>query len=70
MMRCQFSLRLAYCMTYMYNKSQSQTNQSVLLDATGKPFSHGHLYVVLSLITISWNIRVILIRISITSKSR
>ena len=55
MMRYQFPLRLAYCMTY--NKSQSQTFQKGLLDATGEPFSHGHLYVALSRITISWNIR-------------
>jgi hypothetical protein len=56
MMRCQFPLRLAYCMTY--NKSQSQTFQQVLLDATGEPFSHGHLYVAMSRIRLSWNIRV------------
>jgi len=51
MMRCQFPLRLAYCMTY--NKSQSQTFQQVLLDATEKPFSRGHLYVAMSRIRLS-----------------
>ncbi len=56
MMRCQFPLRLAYCMTY--NKSQSQTFHQVLLDATGEPFSHGHLYVAMSRIRLSWNLRV------------
>ena len=56
MMRCQFPLRLAYCM--IYNKSQSQTFQQVLLDATGEPFSHRHLYVAMSRIRLSWNIRV------------
>ena len=56
MMRCQFPLRLAYCMTY--NKSQSQTFQQVLLDATGEPFSHGHLYVAMLRIRLSWNLRV------------
>ena len=55
MMRCQFPIRLAYCMTY--NKSQSQTFQQVLLDATGEPFSHGHLYVAMSRIRLSWNLR-------------
>ena len=43
MMRCQFPLRLAYCMTY--NKSQSQTFERILLDCIGEPFTHGHLYV-------------------------
>ena len=56
MMRCRFLLRLAYCMTY--NKSQSQTFHQVLLDATGEPFSHGHLYVAMSRIRLSWNLRV------------
>jgi hypothetical protein len=56
MMRCQFPLRLAYCTTY--NKSQSQIFHQVLLDATGEPFSHGHLYVAMSRIRLSWNLRV------------
>jgi hypothetical protein len=46
MIRTQFPLRLAYCMTY--NKSQSQTLDKVLLDCTEQPFAHGHLYVSLS----------------------
>jgi hypothetical protein len=45
MMRTQFSLRLAYCMSY--NKSQGQTLNRVLLDITTTPFAHGHLYVAL-----------------------
>ena len=54
-MRCQFPLRLAYCMTY--NKSQSQTFKRILLDCIGEPFIHGHLYVAMSRITNSHNIR-------------
>ena len=46
LLRTQFPLRLAYCMTY--NKSQLQTLDKVLLDTTGEPFAHGHLYVALS----------------------
>ena len=46
MMRCQFPLRLAYCMTYI--KSQSQTFEKILLDCIGEPFTHGHLYVATS----------------------
>ena len=55
MIRTQFPLRLAYCMTY--NKSQSQTLKKVLLDATEEPFAHGHLYVSLSRVTDANNIR-------------
>ena len=55
MMRCQFPLRLAYCMTY--NKSQSQTFSRILQDAIGEPFTHGHLYVAMSRITNCDNIR-------------
>ena len=46
LVRTQFPLRLAYCMTY--NKSQSQTLRKVLLDTIGEPFAHGHLYVAMS----------------------
>jgi len=46
LLRTQFPLRLAYCMTY--NKSQSQTLRKVLVDTTGEPFAHGHLYVAMS----------------------
>src|SRR5690606_8763146 len=45
-MRTQFPLRLAYCMTY--NKSQGQELQAVLVDLRNPPFTHGHLYVALS----------------------
>ena len=45
-MRTQFPLRLAYCMTY--NKSQGQELQAVLVDLRRPPFTHGHLYVALS----------------------
>src|SRR3546814_505111 len=45
-MRTQFPLRLAYCMTY--NKSQGQELQSVLMDLRKPAFTHGHLYVALS----------------------
>ena len=58
MLRCQFPLRLAYCMTY--NKAQSQTFNKVLLDATGEPFSHGHLYVAMSRIRDFRNIQIFL----------
>ena len=60
MMRLQFPLRLAYCMTY--NKSQSQTYDQVLLDVRGEPFSHGHLYVAGSRIRIHSNIRAFVCR--------
>jgi ATP-dependent exoDNAse (exonuclease V) alpha subunit len=56
MIRIQFHLRLAYCMTY--NKRQGQTLQKVLLDVS-TPFAHGHLYVTLSRVTNSWNIKII-----------
>ena len=55
MMRCQFPLRLAYCMTY--NKSHSQTFEKILLDCIGEPFTHGHLYVATSRIRNCENIR-------------
>ena len=55
MIRTQFPLRLAYCMTY--NKSQSQTLDRVLLDCVNEPFSHGHLYVALSRVRQYDNIR-------------
>jgi hypothetical protein len=56
-MRCQFPLRLAYCMTY--NKSQGQTLKRVLLDVVVPPFAHGHLYVALSRVTLYSNICVV-----------
>ena len=45
MIRTQFPLRLAYCMTI--NKSQGQEFDTVLLDLRNPPFTHGHLYVAL-----------------------
>jgi hypothetical protein len=56
MMRVQFPLRLAYCMTY--NKSQGQTLHKVLLDTTEQPFTHGHAYVSLSRVRSVDNIRI------------
>jgi hypothetical protein len=57
MIRTQFPLRLAYCMSY--NKSQGQTLQRVVLDITTPPFAHGHLYVALSRVTLYSNIRLV-----------
>jgi hypothetical protein len=57
MMRTQFPLRLAYCMSY--NKSQGQTLQRVLLDITTPPFAHGHLYVALSRVTLYSNVHIV-----------
>jgi hypothetical protein len=56
MIRVQFPLRLAYCMTY--NKSQGQTLEKVLLDITEEPFAHGHSYVSLSRVRKSDDIRI------------
>ena len=50
LVRTQFPLRLAYCMTY--NKSQSQTLRKVLLDTIGEPFAHSHLYVAMAFVFI------------------
>jgi hypothetical protein len=59
LMRTQFPLRLAYCMSL--NKSQGQTfNGKELLDVTTPPFAHGHLYVALSRITLYSNIHFVL----------
>lgn len=57
MMRTQFPLRLAYCMSY--NKSQGQTLQRVLLDITTPPFAHGHLYVALSRVTLYSDVHIL-----------
>ncbi len=54
--RTQFPLRLAYCMTY--NKSQGQTLGRVLLDTTEEPFAHGHCYVALSRVRSKYDIRI------------
>ena len=45
-LRTQFPLRLAYCLTY--NKSQGQTCNRLILDTTYPPFSHGHFYVAIT----------------------
>ena len=58
MIRTQFPLRLAYCMTI--NKSQGQEFEAVLLDLRNPPFTHGHLYVALSRVYHVDNIRIIL----------
>ena len=41
--RNQFPLRLAYCLTY--NRAQGQTADKVVLDVVHPPFSHGQFYV-------------------------
>lgn len=56
--RTQFPVRLAYAVTY--NKSQSQTLDTVLVDTTQQPFAHGHLYVALSRVKVGTNIRLFL----------
>src|SRR3546814_17370364 len=48
-MRTQFPLRLAYCMTY--NQSPGKELQSVLVDLRKPAFTNGHLYVALSRVT-------------------
>lgn len=53
--RTQFPVRLAYAVTY--NKAQSQTLHTVLVDTTHPPFAHGHLYVALSRVRCGTNIR-------------
>jgi hypothetical protein len=50
LMRIQFPLRLAYALTM--NKSQGQTLNKVVIDLTTPPFSHGHLYVALTRVTL------------------
>ena len=46
MMRTQFPLRLAYCMSI--NKSQGQGFEALLIDTRDPAFSHGHTYVAFS----------------------
>ena len=55
MQRIQFPLRLAYALSY--NKAQGQEFQKLGLDVTHPSFSHGHLYVALSRIRLSTNIK-------------
>jgi ATP-dependent exoDNAse (exonuclease V) alpha subunit len=57
MIRTQFPLRLAYCMTI--NKSQGQEFERVLLDLRNSAFTHGHLYVALSRVYDEANIRIL-----------
>ena len=52
--RTQFPLRLAYCLTL--NKSQSQTFDKSVVDVTHEPFCHGQLYVAVSRVRESDNI--------------
>ena len=58
LMRTQFPLRLAYCMSF--NKSQGQEFDYCLLDLTEPPFSHGHLYVAFSRVCDASNIAVVI----------
>ena len=52
--RTQFPLRVAYCLTL--NKSQSQTFDKSVVDVTHEPFCHGQLYVAVSRVRESDNI--------------
>ena len=52
--RTQFPLRLAYCLTL--NKSQSQTFDKAVVDVVHEPFCHGQLYVAVSRVRESKNI--------------
>ena len=48
-----------------HNKAQSQSFQQILLDTTGQPFSHGHLYVAMSRVRLSWKLRVFIEKIQL-----
>jgi len=52
--RTQFPLRVAYCLTL--NKSQSQTFDKAVVDVSHEPFCHGQLYVANSRVRESDNI--------------
>ena len=52
--RTQFPLRVAYCLTL--NKSQSQTFDKAIVDVSHEPFCHGQLYVADSRVRESDNI--------------
>jgi ATP-dependent DNA helicase PIF1 len=56
MLRRQFPLKLAYALTM--NRSQGQEFEKLLVDLTIPPFTHGHLYVALSRIRESENIKI------------
>ena len=45
-LRTQFPLRLAYCLTY--NRSQGQSCERLILDTSYPPFAHGHFYVAMT----------------------
>jgi hypothetical protein len=45
MIRKQFPLRLAYCLSY--NRSQGQSADFIVMDTVHPPFAHGHTYVAL-----------------------
>jgi hypothetical protein len=55
-LRRQFPLKLAYALTM--NRSQGQEFEKLLVDLTVPPFTHGHLYVALSRIRKSENIKI------------
>ena len=57
MTRVQFPLRLCYAMSV--NKSQGQSFERALLDATVPSFTHGHAYVAMSRIRMFSEIRLI-----------
>ncbi len=54
--RCQFPVRVAFAMTI--NKSQGQTLNNVGVYFPSPVFSHGQLYVVISQVTSSANIKI------------
>jgi ATP-dependent exoDNAse (exonuclease V) alpha subunit len=57
LLRRQFPLRLCFAMTI--NKSQGQTLKHVGVCLTSQPFSHGQLYVAMSRVTSSANLKIL-----------
>ena len=43
MIRKQYPLKLAYCLSY--NRSQGQSADAIIMDIVNPPFAHGHFYV-------------------------